>query len=80
LRPDKPGIPPDNNQTVNEGRNFLGIIRLVESLMLKDPLILSFSPQARLGALAIQSGHIRKRIWLGEGTLETPSPLGERVG
>jgi hypothetical protein len=35
----------------------------------EDPLILSFSPQARLGVLAIESGHIRKRIWLGEGTL-----------
>jgi hypothetical protein len=34
----------------------------------EDPLILSFSPQARLGVLAIESNHIRKRIWLGEGT------------
>jgi hypothetical protein len=51
----------------------------------EDPLILSFSPQARMRAflnarhlgvasapkragreLVILSGHIRKRIWLGE--------------
>jgi hypothetical protein len=36
----------------------------------KDPLLLSFSPQARLGELAILSGPIRKRIEQGEGTLE----------
>jgi hypothetical protein len=33
----------------------------------QDPLILSFSPQARLGELAIISSHIRKRIWLEKG-------------
>jgi hypothetical protein len=36
----------------------------------QDPLTLSLSLQARLGELAIESGHIRKRIWLGERTPE----------
>jgi hypothetical protein len=52
-----------------------------------SPLTLSLSPQARLGVLAISNGHIRLRIWPGEGTLLNRrakinsgvlSPLGER--
>ncbi len=57
----------------------------------KDPLILSFSQQARLGELATPTACIRKRMQMGEGTPElssspaawpqhTPSPLGERGG
>jgi hypothetical protein len=36
----------------------------------KSPLILSISPQARLGELASQRGSIRKRMLRGEGTPE----------
>ena len=52
----------------------------------KSPLILSFSPQARLGELASQRGRIRKRMRLGEGTpefspaLQAPSPMGRGLG
>jgi hypothetical protein len=35
--------------------------------VIEDPLTLALSQQARLGELAIESGHIRLRIWLGEG-------------
>ena len=38
----------------------------------KDPLTLSLSPPARLGELASQRGRIRKRMRLGERTLELP--------
>ena len=38
----------------------------------EDPLTLSLSPQARLGELASQRGRIRKRMRLGERTLEHP--------
>jgi hypothetical protein len=53
----------------------------------QDPLVLSFSPQARLGELATQSVRIRKRMRMGEGTPSIAfaelsssvlSPLGER--
>jgi hypothetical protein len=55
----------------------------------QDPLTPALSQQARLGELAIESGHIRKRIWLGEGAScgplhkvqrnsGVPSPLGEK--
>ena len=38
----------------------------------EDPLTLSLSPQARLGEVASQRGRIRKRMRLGERTLEHP--------
>ncbi len=41
----------------------------------KSPLILSFSPQARLGELATPRIRIRKRMRRGEGTLETASAV-----
>ncbi len=39
------------------------------------PLILSFSPQARLGELASQRGRIRKRMQLEKGRLKYPQRL-----
>jgi hypothetical protein len=58
----------------------------------QDPLTPALSKQARLGELATQRRHIRKRIWRGEGALLHAlrvnfdavarsivlSPLGER--
>jgi NADH dehydrogenase [ubiquinone] 1 alpha subcomplex assembly factor 7 len=46
----------------------------------EDPLTPALSQQARLGVLATQDGHIRKRIWRGEGVTSVLSPLGERDG
>ncbi len=47
-----------------------GVIPNPVECFAKSPLILSFSPQARLGELATKRGRIRKRMWLGEGTPE----------
>ena len=65
-----------------------GIYEVRLSASQSPPSLCPSPPQARLGELAFRSFHIRKRMWMGEGTLELPlrifqaslSPRGEGQG